>query len=532
MTRRQTGQEHSYLVERLIAKSSRSYRPPTRKSVVAGIGRRAIVKGTYGSKVVPRQNGASKEVSSSVISAAATSESVVTSQSDSSASSPGTEELSQSLAGAGVTGSSTDMGHPSATVVASASVTNSVTMSATEEAWGLQSSSDFDLISRISAFNSIAPSATDSVSNDNSDSESNSGPLSVTSSTGSISSADSLFVSATGTDPSSSSSGASSQIDSTSALTTFAQSIWAQPLDPSASLTGVMSQNNAIVYTIDVTIGEGGITLPVLVDTGSADIWVAASGCDNCTAASMVDSGLIPPEACEEEDKGYGSGSVRGCLVNTDIIIGAYKLKQFHVLAASDSQGFDGSYMSGIFGLAMNVCALDIASSRQLLIQLQKSSIGNQATPMDTLSQLGMITTPEVGFYLTRTESESELVFGSPHDNPHADQSKKITLPKSTTGDGLYRVIMDGFISHGYMVQSSNNIVSMEKIEVILDTGTSDIRVPEDMLLPIYAALGNGTYYFDTTTGDLVVPCNSNDDAALALQFGGQQFYLSWQDLM
>lgn len=29
-----------------------------------------------------------------------------------------------------------------------------------------------------------------------------------------------------------------------------------------------MSQNNAIVYTIDVTIGEGGITLPVLVDTG------------------------------------------------------------------------------------------------------------------------------------------------------------------------------------------------------------------------------------------------------------------------
>lgn len=35
---------------------------------------------------------------------------------------------------------------------------------------------------------------------------------------------------------------------------------------------------------------------------------------------------------------------------------------------------------------------------------------------MDTLSQLGMISTPEVGFYLTRTESGSELVFGSPHN--------------------------------------------------------------------------------------------------------------------
>lgn len=152
---------------------------------------------------------------------------------------------------------------------------------------------------------------------------------------------------------------------------------------------------------------------------------------------------------------------------------------------------------------------------------------------MDILSQLGMISTPEVGFYLTRTESGSELVFGSPHNNPHADQSKKVTLPKVATDDGLYRVTMDGFVSHGYMVQSSKGSVNMENIEVILDTGTSDIRVPEDMLLPIYAALGNGTYYSDTLTGDLVVPCNNNDDdAALALQFEGQQFSLSWQDLI
>lgn len=33
-----------------------------------------------------------------------------------------------------------------------------------------------------------------------------------------------------------------------------------------------MSQNNAIVYTIDVTIGDGGITLPVLVDTGCVSL--------------------------------------------------------------------------------------------------------------------------------------------------------------------------------------------------------------------------------------------------------------------
>lgn len=172
-------------------------------------------------------------------------------------------------------------------MAASASVTNSVTMSATEEARGLQSSSDFDLISQILTFNSIAPWATDSV---------NSGTLTVTSSTGSLSSTDSLFVSATGTDAASSSSGTSSQIDSTSALTTFAQSIWAQPLDSSASLTGVMSQNNAIAYTIDVTIGEGegGITLPVLVDTGCLSLINMICGGEIDIFIGVPTSGLRP----------------------------------------------------------------------------------------------------------------------------------------------------------------------------------------------------------------------------------------------
>lgn len=167
-------------------------------------------------------------------------------------------------------------------------------MSATEEAPGLQSSSDFDLISQILTFNGIAPSAIDSVSNVNSDSDSNNGTLTVTSSTGSLSSADSLFVSATGADAASSSSGTSSQIDSTSALTTFAQSIWAQPLDSSASLTGVMSQNNAIAYTIDVTIGEGGITLPVLVDTGCLSLINMICGGEIDIFIGVPTSGLRP----------------------------------------------------------------------------------------------------------------------------------------------------------------------------------------------------------------------------------------------
>lgn len=80
MTRRQTGQEHSHLIKRLIADSPHCCLPPRRKSTGAGIGRRAIVKDIYRSKIFPRQEGASETASGSAANIA--SESAITSQSD------------------------------------------------------------------------------------------------------------------------------------------------------------------------------------------------------------------------------------------------------------------------------------------------------------------------------------------------------------------------------------------------------------------------------------------------------------------
>ncbi|OCF61418.1 hypothetical protein V866_001858 [Kwoniella sp. B9012] len=272
-----------------------------------------------------------------------------------------------------------------------------------------------------------------------------------------------------------------------------------------------VASSGGIAYTIDVLVGEGKVPVPVLVDTGSADLWVSANPCGNCTKANMVDTKVQTSDDCTLESKKYGSGAVYGCLVKTDVAIGQYSLFDYPLLAARDVEGFDGSYMSGILGLAMS-----------------QNSIDNQATPIDLMLSAGMITSPEVGFYLTREGDGSEIVFGNAHSNSHADQNKKVALPKKGQ-DGLYRVNLDAFISQNQPITSQGT--NMKDIQVIVDTGTTNILVSESMMDPIYFALGGSNKGSDDLRS---VPCKGpdNPDKALALQFGGISFDIKWEDLI
>ncbi|WWC72130.1 uncharacterized protein I206_106090 [Kwoniella pini CBS 10737] len=272
-----------------------------------------------------------------------------------------------------------------------------------------------------------------------------------------------------------------------------------------------IDSSGGVAYTLDVSIGQDKKVVPVLVDTGSADLWVSASPCDNCTKSGMINTGIITNDGCDLKSKTYGSGSVHGCLVPTDVAIGDYALKDYPLLAARDTEGFDGKYMSGIFGLAMN-----------------KISIDNHATPIDLMYSASLISTLEVGFYLTRQGDGSEIVFGNPHSDKHANHSKKVQLDKQGDG-GLYRIRLDSFVSHDQPITGSNP--KMQDIDVIIDTGTTNLLVTESMMSPMYAALGGLQQPDDCM---FVAPCEGpdNPDAALALQFAGTVFPIKWQDLV
>ncbi|KAK8853307.1 hypothetical protein IAR55_004011 [Kwoniella newhampshirensis] len=295
------------------------------------------------------------------------------------------------------------------------------------------------------------------------------------------------------------------------------QKPWPSPSDSACAIQPIVHESLLVGYTIDVVVGAGNRSAPLLVDTGSSDLWIAATTCQSCFLSNQVDLGLTLPENCQQYTRQYGSGQVRGCIVNTTVTIGSYSLENHPVLVVSYAEGFEGKPMSGMLGLGMS-----------------EASITHAQNPISVMSDLGMISSPQVGIYLSTNGTGSQLVLGSPQSSPHADTKKTVVSPTVADNNGKYKVKLDGFVSQGAFIESEAGSILMNNIEVVLDTGTSDIRVPEELLLPIYAGIGGGVFYNDTTTGDLVVPCDGPNvrDQAFGLQFGGEQFYLPWKDLV
>ncbi|KAK4686634.1 hypothetical protein P7C73_g3491, partial [Tremellales sp. Uapishka_1] len=380
-------------------------------------------------------------------------------------------------------------------------------------------SSSVQLSSAIPSGSSSTSSATSPTSTTTTESSSDANSSSSAPSLGSSSSS---AGSATSQVPSS-----SSATDSSSQLATSTSSA-AQTEGTVASLDWTSS--NGTQYTVDVTVGSD--ILPVVVDTGSAIIftsstcttdsitisssqfWVATSSCSSCSSSNMaVAESVNLPSGCSQWSLTYGKGSTTGCLYNTSIVVGGYSLPNYELLGVSEINSdfaADSSYMSGIWGVGLNI-----------------SSINSDPTPVNLLYQQKQIASPMVGFYLARDEdsSSSELTLGDISSSQWADQSKQVTLSKVSTSNGLYQVQMDAIVVGGSSVPGSENA------DVYLDTGTTYILVPQSMLLPIYGSLGAGTYY---AYGDnYLLPCTSNATTpTLSIAFGGIQFEVDYQDLI
>nr|XP_031861656.1 uncharacterized protein CI109_002886 [Kwoniella shandongensis]KAA5528728.1 hypothetical protein CI109_002886 [Kwoniella shandongensis] len=313
--------------------------------------------------------------------------------------------------------------------------------------------------------------------------------------------------------------------------TTTSQNTSSIAIQPTIELTPVMWGEEPLLYTIDVSVGEGNNTLSLMLDTGSAHMWIPATGCQSCASSGMTDSGIPLTEGCQQEsityaaemlsfNGGTGLGSVTGCYSNTTVTIGSYTVHDFPVLLVSDAQGFQGNSISGILGLGIS----DFVSE-------------DAGAIFNLMWRIGMITSPKVGIYLNAEGTSSEIVLSDAESSLHADQSTRVVKPKTQMDSVHYTVILDRFVTNGNTMKSADGDVAMESLDVVLDTGTTGIVVPEVMLLPIYAAMGGGTYFNDTTSGGLVVPCDGPSDLppdqAFGLAFGETHtFYIPWDHLM
>lgn len=180
--------------------------------------------------------------------------------------------------------------------------------------------------------------------------------------------------------------------------------------DPTASDSlGLDIEANDVGYIATVQIGTPGQDFKLLMDSGSADLWVGSENCvaetggGDCgnhtflgtqSSSSFVDTG-------KQFEVTYGSGHVSGDIVTDDLSFAGLSLNT-HTFGVANTESVDFSSDSTTFDGLMG---------------LAQSTLSNQGvlTPVESLAKAGSISAAITSFKLGRISdgnNDGEVTFG------------------------------------------------------------------------------------------------------------------------
>jgi len=270
---------------------------------------------------------------------------------------------------------------------------------------------------------------------------------------------------------------------------------------------------NDVGYFALVQIGTPPQVFRILMDSGSADLWVGAEncksanggGCGNHTFLGTQGSASFV-ETKEPFNVTYGTGAVAGIKVTDNLNLAGLALDkhQFGV-AQLESVDFsaDSVEFDGLMGLA-------------------QSSLSNQQTltPIEALAQKRIIQEAITSYKISRLadqKNDGEITFGG-LDETKFDPNTLVTLD-NVNEKGFWEATMDSVTVDG--VDSG-----LAGRKAILDTGTTLILAPAADAAKVHQGIQGAK---SDGQGGFLVPCTTN--ASIALNFGGKSFAIDLRDL-
>ncbi|PPQ63733.1 hypothetical protein CVT24_004242 [Panaeolus cyanescens] len=282
----------------------------------------------------------------------------------------------------------------------------------------------------------------------------------------------------------------------------------------------VVNQGGDASYFGSVSIGTPAQTFNVILDTGSSDLWVTDTTCQNCDRVTpLFDSSKSSSFKASSGFNSdivihYGSGAVGGTLSSDTVTMGGFTLpSQAFLTADRITDGLLDGSVSGIMGLAFDTIA------------------STQATPFwQKLAQDGQFTDPEMAFWLTRvTDARSQTderpggVFTLGGTNTTLF-SGDVEFHDLTGQPSFWLLTLSGVTVQGKSVQ----ITSGDSALSAIDTGTTLIGGPSNDVAAIWAAVpGSAPSQFNQ--GFFTFPCNT--DVTVTLSFGGKAWAINTQDM-
>jgi len=278
------------------------------------------------------------------------------------------------------------------------------------------------------------------------------------------------------------------------------------------------NQNADSSYYGTVAIGTPAVSYNVIMDTGSADLWVADSGCTaNCDGIDTFNpsqstsfTNLSTPFAIK-----YGSGSAQGSLGKDVVQMAGFSVPN-QVFAHCDtvSSGLVDAPVSGLMGLAWQA----IAASGAVPFWQTLASSGAWDDPVMTFqitrfTNISQVKTLEPGGTFTMGTLNSSLYTGAiDYVDLPSDAVTYWTLPLTTlTSQG-------GSIT---LASGSSNYAA-------IDTGTTLVGGPQDAITAIYANIPDSQPETGDFEGYYSYPCDTNVN--ITMSFGGRSWSISSAD--
>jgi len=275
---------------------------------------------------------------------------------------------------------------------------------------------------------------------------------------------------------------------------------------------GLDIEANDVGYLATVQIGSPPRDFSILMDSGSADLWVGAEDCQSEEGGGCGNHQFLGPESSTSFEVSntdfqitYGTGAVSGKIVRDNINVAGLKLNA-HVFGAAsvESREFTGGVsFDGLMGLA-------------------QSTLSNQnvLTPVEALAQDGLIRDAITSYKISRLEdgkNDGVITFGG-LDTSKFDAKTLVTV-NNVNQLGFWEADMPEI-----SVDGKN--AGLQGRTAILDTGTTLVIAPRDDAEAVHALVPGSK---SDGQGGFTVPCNTK--AQIALQFGNRRFTIDPRDL-
>ncbi|THH29282.1 hypothetical protein EUX98_g4900 [Antrodiella citrinella] len=263
-------------------------------------------------------------------------------------------------------------------------------------------------------------------------------------------------------------------------------------------------------YFGSIAVGTPPISYNVILDTGSADLWIAASS--NQTSTSGKESIPLYNPTGSSSSTGsstpfsvtYGSGSVAGVLGSDKVQFAGFEVanQEFGLVNEATPQLLS-TPVSGLMGMAFQ----SIASSG--------------ATPLwQTIVNGGSLDAPLMAFHLTRMINASQatdLEFGGTFTFGAVNNTLfqgDIDYQDSPSGAPGYWILdLADITSQGQTI----SVPTGDAAWAAIDTGTTGIAGPTSVLTELYATIP-GSQPLQGSTGFWSIPCDT--DFTVSMRFG------------